>query len=987
MTVLGSLALRGLIAAPSLVLAGIFVAGLFNAASAQASFEINHFETALTTEGDQAATQAGAHPKAFNLDLAFSGGDPREIAIDYPPGLLENPTAVPTCTQAEFVTPRKSAFENSLSGESCPNRTQIGIVTLSSGYGGGETRSFGLFNLTPEPGVPSEVGFNAYGVQYTFASIVKQDGGNYGISLQATDVSQMLALNGLHITIWGVPWGLLNPSELVLDTPTQKIFRETLQHDEQRGNCLNERDPGKGYGEPGALLTIIEPGMNPEVRKELVPGTCSAITSFAESRNAFLTLPDSCEAPLRFHARLLAWQGKATADAITDLPHLAECGSLPFAPDARAALINPRASSPSGYQFRIDVDNAGVTNPALRAPSPVRKAVVNLPDGVSINPSVGSGLDVCTPAQFEAETPSSPPGAGCPEPSKIGDFSVHTPLYSGVLDGSIYLAQPYQNPAGSLIGIYLVAKAPQRGYLVKVFGQLDPDPQSGRLTATFDRLPQLPYSRLEIDFREGQRSPLATPARCGQIFTEADLTPWRDPSLVSHAAIESKIATGLGGGPCPSRVPPFAPAVAGGSLNSQAGAYSPFYLHLSRGDAEQEITSYSAAFPPGLLGKLAGIPTCPDAAIAAAGARSGMEEREAPSCPAASKIGKTSSGFGLGSVLTYAPGNLYLAGPYHGAQVSVVAIDSALVGPFDLGTIIIRSAIRIDPSTAQASIDAGGSDPIPHIVKGIPIHLRDVRIYIDRPEFTVNPTGCDAESLASALNGSGSLFADPADDTRATASGPFQAFNCSSLGFQPRLSLSVRGSTRRARHPSLGVVVRPRAGDANIASAQVTLPPSLFLNQANIKAVCTRPQLAKDACPAKSVYGKAAAYTPLLDQPLTGNAYLVSSTNQLPDLVFALRGEGFAVNLDGRIDSAKDGGLRATFAQAPDAPVSKFSVQIFGGKRGILESSEDLCRTPQRAAARFMGHANRGWVLGPPVGTPCHHSHSKKHKPKGGSSK
>ena len=174
------------------------------------------------------------------------------------------------------------------------------------------------------------------------------------------------------------------------------------------------------------------------------------------------------------------------------------------------------------------------------------------------------------------------------------------------------------------------------------------------------------------------------------------------------------------------------------------------------------------------------------------------------------------------------------------------------------------------------------------------------------------------------------------------------------------------------------VVLRPRPGDANIGSAQVTLPPSLFLNQANIRAVCTRPQLAADRCPPDSVYGHAAAYTPLLDQPLTGPAYLVSSDNQLPDLVFALRGEGFAVNLNGRIDSAKDGGLRATFAQAPDAPVSKFSVTIFGSKRGILESSEDLCRSDQRAAARFMGHANRGFFWRPRVAVACSsHGHDR----------
>ena len=540
---------------------------------AQAAFAVEDFKAALTAEGGQPATQAGSHPLALEvgLDLKTVGGiadgDLRNLEIELPSGLIENPTVVDTCSQAAFSMPRSSPWEESLAGESCPDRTQVGVIAVHSSYGGGQTRTFGLFNLSPPPGAPSELAANVYGSPIIFVPKIRQTQGDYGITLRAANLPQLINISSLHLTLWGTPWSVL--------------------HDEQRGNCLNEREPGFGW----AKCSVGRPAKNPH--------------------RAYLTLPTSCEVPLAFTLTAEAWQASAPAHATLSTAPLEDCDSLQFAPEAHAALINPRASSPSGYQFRIDVDNAGVTNPALRAPSAVRKAVIELPDGVTINPSVGAGLGVCTPARFEAETPTSPPGAGCPEPSTIGDFSVHTPLYAGPLDGAIYLAQPYQNPAGSLIGIYLVAKAPQRGFLVKVFGQLDPDPQSGRLTATFDRLPQLPYSQLEIDFREGQRSPLATPPACGTVATEADLTPWRDPALVRHASLPSQIASGVGGGPCPSGIPPFAPAVAGGSLNSQAGAYSPFYLHLTRTDTEQEITSYSATFPPGLLGKLVGVPYCP----------------------------------------------------------------------------------------------------------------------------------------------------------------------------------------------------------------------------------------------------------------------------------------------------------------------------------------------------------------------------------------
>ena len=273
----------------------------------------------------------------------------------------------------------------------------------------------------------------------------------------------------------------------------------------------------------------------------------------------------------------------------------------------------------------------------------------------------------------------------------------------------------------------------------------------------------------------------------------------------------------MGGGPCPSGLSPFAPLAKGGTLNSQAGAYSPFYLHLTREDVEQEITSYSATFPIGLLGKIAGIPYCPDAAIEAASHRSGVEERDHPSCPVSSQIGRTSAGYGLGPVLTYAPGKLYLAGPYRGSDFSIVAIDSALVGPFDLGVVIVRSAIRIDPVTTQASIDATGTDPIPHIIKGIPIHLKDIRAYIDRPNLTINPTSCEPSAVSSALNGSGALFGVGSDDTLATATAPFQAFNCGALGFKPDLTLHLKGGTRRSS-------TRPCGSWSNLARETPTSP-------------------------------------------------------------------------------------------------------------------------------------------------------------------
>ena len=899
--------------------------------------EPNGFDANVFQGTDRLAEQAGSHPTAltFRVDFQENGapgeGGLRDLSVEMPPGLIENPTATRQvyCSKKEFEMPRSSPWESSLSGESCRDKTQVGIITVRSSVPGETERTFGLFNLAPHRGEPAELGASPFGEPIVFVPSIRQAEGEYGITLKATDVPEALHVSGMTVTIWGVPWSVIN--------------------NDQRGNCLNELEPEFGW----AKCSVGPPG-----NSEFAP-------------LAYLTLPTSCEEPMNFTASADSWlQAGEVTSATSGKPSLSGCEKLEFEPRATAQLSDPRASSPSGYEFHILVNTRGVTDPECCAPTPVRKAVVALPEGVTINPSVGSGLGVCTPAQYAAETPTSPFGAGCPPESKIGDFRVRTPIISGAINGSIFLAAPRENPFGSLIAVYLVAKSIERGILVKVAGELKADPSSGNLTGVFDDLPQLPYSDLEIHFGEGQRSPLATPPACGNISTEAALTPWRDPDVIRNESLPATIGAGAGGGPCPVGLAPFAPLAVAGSLNSRASAYTPFYLHLTRKTTEQEIVSYSAQFPPGLLAKIAGIPYCPDSAIEAARHSSGVAERDHPSCPAASLIGHTYSGYGVGSVLAYAPGNLYLAGPYRGSAFSVVAIDSALVGPFDLGVVIVRSAVRIDPQTAQASIDATGTDPIPHIIDGIPIHLRDIRAYIDRPNFALNPTSCEPFKVASALNGAGQRYADRSDDTLAVATAPFQAFDCGSLGFRPRIGLKLKGGTKRGDYPSLRVTVRPRPGDANIASAQVRLPASLFLDQSRIRTICTRPQFAAGRCPRASVYGHVRAFTPLLEAPMEGPAYLRSSTHTLPDLVFALRGHGIEVDVAGRIDAFK-GGLRGTFPTIPDAPVSRFVLKMNGGKRGVLVSAENICKSRQLATARLLGHANRGWRLHPVVKPDC----------------
>jgi hypothetical protein len=880
-------------------------------------------------------TLAGSHPDKLEIELGFnrdSSGYPeadvKDLILELPPGLIENPRSPAICSQAAFTTPRSSPHESSRSGESCPDASQVGTVAVESAAG---VRTFGLFNLVPPPGAPSRIGYNAFGAPVSFVPEVRQAGGEFGITLRAEALTQAYDTRSLDIVLWGTPW--------------------SAGHDGERGNCLNEADPAAPYG--GCPVSLV---------------------GQSHGAWAYLTMPSECSAPPSFTARADSWAQPGTfVSATAQLPAaLEDCAGLGFSAVASAVPAGQSVSSPTGLSFSLEASQVGLVSPTARFASRIRRAVVALPEGMTINPSVGAGLGACSEAQFAAESPSSAPGDGCPNPSKVGVGTVETPLVEGALSGSLFIATPFANPFGAPYALYFVAKSPQRGFIVKVAGRLEADPVSGRLVATFEDLPQLPYTRLKIDFREGQRAPLVTPPACGKYTSQIALSPWSDPGTSIVQSSSFTLSKGIAeGGACPSGGAPFAPGASAGSINANAGSSTSFYLRLTRSDIDQEITSYSAVLPPGLLGSIAGIPFCGDEAIARASSRSGAEELRDPSCPAASAIGHTYSGYGVGLAPAYAAGGFYLAGPYHGAPLSVVAINPAIVGPFDLGTVVIRSAIVIDPHTAQVTIDSSASDPIPHIFAGIPLRLRDVRVYVDRPDFMVNPTSCSPFSIVSRLTGSDAPFLDPRSATH-TATVPYQVSNCGSLRFAPGFRLSLVGPTKRGGYPRLQAVLTPRAGDANLAAAAVTLPPSLFLAQNNIKDICTRVQFAAGACPPRSVVGTARAVTPLLGQPLEGAVFLRSSDNPLPDLVADLRGPGgLRILLEGRIDSRR-GGIRASFEGLPDAAVSRFEMTIFGGrKRGILTNSEQLCRRPQLADARFVAKNNAAVALKPKLAIRC----------------
>ncbi len=906
---------------PKLIALIVSLAALAAPAAAQADFGFLPDSASVTAinKNGTVASQASSHPYAFiaHVDLKTDsegyseGGNVRSVRALLPRGFFGNPEAVPSC-------PRRQ-FESGV--PTCSVNTQVGVlrsVIPNIGEVNGP-----IYNITPPHGVAVELGFSGDSSGLKVLQYATLDTENeYRLHVVASDIP--LGVTAVTETIWGTP---ADPG-----------------HDAERGAGSD--------AEPLPYLTLPV-----DCRKPL----------------STLLQADSVLAPTVF-AELEA----PNVDAGGNPAAMTGCESVPFNPTIAARPTTKLAESPTGLDFELKLPNQGLTNPEAIVETEPEKLEVTLPEGVTLNPSASEGIGVCSEARYKAEQIESPPSAGCPDESKLGSIEIHTPLLSETINGSLFLAKPYENEFGSLFAVYLVARGPGHGILVKQAGLVEPDPETGRLVTTFDGLPPLPYSSVNLHFREGGRAPLVSPPSCGDYVTTAKLYPASAPDTPYTATAPFHVEHGADGGACPSGALPFGPGFEAGAINNNAGAFSPFNMRLTRRDGDQDLTKFSAKLPPGVVGKLAGTAQCSPAAIAQArsrqGTHGGQEEREHPSCPADSEIGRVLAGAGVGAVLTYVPGKLYLSGPLNGAPLSVVAIVPAVAGPFDAGTVVTQEALRINPLTAEVEADGSSSDPIPHILRGIPLKVRDLRVYVDKPNFTLNPTSCDPSAAKATIWSGGFNVFSAFDDSAHALESRFQAASCASLGFKPKLSLKLKGGTRRGAHPALTGTYKPRAGDANTDSLVLTLPHSAFLDQAHIRTICTRVQFAANGgagrgCPEAAVYGKAKAWTPLLEKPLEGEVFLRSSNHNLPDFVAALHGL-VDVEAVARIDS-KNGGIRATFSTIPDAPLSKVVVNMQGAKKGLIINSTNLCAADHKADASFEGHNGKTASARPVVGASC----------------
>jgi hypothetical protein len=657
--------------------------------------------------------------------------------------------------------------------------------------------------------------------------------------------------------------------------------------------------------------------------------------------NAFLTLPRSCADSLQTGFAAFSWDDP-TAGVFATSPEsqpLVDCGDLPYAPALQVAPTTSAAASPSGLVVRLDAPDPGLTSLTGRTAADTGSAILRLPPGLTINPPAAAGLTACTTAELAAEEPDSPPGQGCPRSSSLGTATVTTPLFSEPIDGTVYLGVPEgsasaisTSQSATRLALYLVLHDAERGILLSVPIQLDADPGTGRLSASLDQIPQLPLTHLELHFDSGTRAPLTTSATCGSEAIAYSLAP-----SSGNPPVEGADSFTTSGPDCNAR---FVPALSAGTTSNAAGHFAAFVFALSQGAAAPNPSAFSVTLPSGLSAAFGAVTPCPDGQ-AVSGA-----------CPAGSKLGYAQIALGSGpEPLWVPPGEepdsaVYLAGPYKGAPYSLVIVVPGQAGPFDLGTVVLRAPIAIDPRTARASLSI---DELPQILDGVPLHYRTIRVVLDRPGFIRNPTSCEPTAITGTARAT--------DGSTAAISSRFQAADCAALGFRPKLSLQLSGAVRRNGHPGVRAVLRGDPDDAAVSSANITLPSRELLDLRHLRGLCPR-DAGADRCPKSSRLGHLRLATSLLTDPLEGPVYLRVPRHRLPEVSAELRSGQLDFVVAGRTTDA-NGRFGIKLESIPDVPFTEAVLSLPGGRKGIVVNSRSLCGGIGVVAASLGAHNGR----------------------------
>jgi hypothetical protein len=886
--------------------------------AAATAFGVEHFSLVPEEDGGGVDVQAGSHPFQLTNTLTLNEGAnqtkplamTRDLEIKLPPGLIGNATTLPQCTAAQFAANGSTPGANvgiATTVNQCPAESMVGVASLTidePNLGGVVTAPVPIFNMVPEKGEPARFEFEVVNAPVILDTSVRT-GSNYGVTVSTHNITEVAAFISSTVTFWGVPGD--------------------ERHDASRGwPCFIT---GQWYTDNSGPACV-------HARQAQPP--------------PFLTMPSSCALPFVSSVEGFSWTTPLQPDVLPLARKeyglqdefgralgVSGCGQLSFAPSIEAQPDVQSASSPTGLSVHVRVPQEVSLGASGLDSASIKDTTVTLPEGVHLNPSGADGLEACSESQIGFEqvaadgtdlfTPTlSQPS--CPDASKIGTVEFKVPVIEHPLRGYVYLAAQNANPFGSLVAMYIVAEDPISGVLLKLAGEVSLS-ATGQVTTTFHNSPQAPLEEATFSFFGGARAPLTTPARCGAYTTQASFTPWSETAPVDTTSTFD-ITSGPNDGVCPNPLP-FSPVLAAGTTNIQAGAFSPLTTTISREDGNQDIQTVQLHMPPGLSGILTGIPLCPEA------------QANAGSCSQASEIGKTIVSVGLGgNPFTVTGGQVFLTQGYKGAPFGLSIVNPAKAGPFDLGKVIVRAKIEVDPHTAALTVT---TDPIPHIIDGIPLQIKHVNVTIDRPGFVFNPTNCSPFKVTGSI---GSV-----EGATAPAEAPFQITNCAALKFAPKFAVTTSGKTSKANGASLHVKLTypqgPQGTYANIARVKVDLPKALPSRLTTLQKACTAAQFETNpaGCPAASIIGHAKAITPLLPVPLEGPAYFVSHGNEaFPSLIMVLQGYGVTLDLVGTTFISKAGITSSTFKTVPDAPVGSFELNLPEGKFSALAANGSLCK-------------------------------------------
>jgi len=869
-------------------------------------------------------TQAGGHPDLETTFTLENPGDPetaKNILFNAPAGIFGNTNAITECTSVDFGL------------EQCPTSSQAGLITIHANYEGNPNFLLGtapLYDLAPQSG--SETArFSFYvpilDIPINIPVSVRTDS-DYGLTFTVQDITQLVPLASVHMTFWGFP---------ALEGPEG--------HYAQR---FPKGSPGHPSGCPGSATAGCSPGAAADLTPQ--PLTDNPTTCTRE--------------PLSTTLEVQTYQDPSHLSiAHGSYPATTGCEKEVFKPVLYASPTTEATDSPSGL-------NVELSDPLFEgfaaSPSEIKSAAVTLPPGFTVNPDAADGQTACTDAQanFNTEGP-----AECPDSSKIGTFSIGSPALNGRLEGSVYIGEP---KPGDQYRMFEIASG--FGIHAKLVATIKPDPETGQLTAYFSNLPQVPFDDFQLHLFSSDRALMATPTTCRIYEVNADFFPWDEELPDQRSSQIFGLSSGPHGSECPSQVRPFNPSLVAGTSNPAAGAFSSFTLRLNREDGDQFLGKLNFTMPPGLTANLHGITYCPEAAIAVAANTAGKVEQADPSCPASSEIGTSNVAAGPGSHPFHAVGKIYMAGPFQGAPLSLVAITPALAGPYDYGTVVVRVALHIDPLDAHVIAD---SETVPSIIGGIPIRMREIQVNIDKPNFMINPTNCSPFSVGSEGIGD--------EGTVANFSSSFHAVNCATLGFSPKMTitqLGARKATKQGKEPSLRFDLNTNPGDANIKSVTVTLPKAFEIDQEHLGNLCDRTELAADQCKGKTPIGTVIDETPLLERPLAGPAYAVSGYGLLPHVVFILGGQVTVVP-QGESTSVNGGELKTVIPTVPDVPIGHFALTLYGGAHGYLANTRNLCSSPTVSTVEIDGQNGKSLSEHVKAQTACKAKHkSKRHAAK-----